>query len=116
LGDSVKDGLISESDLDVSLRRLFLARMKLGLFDPPSDVPYTSIPFYEVNSPEHHALALEASEKAMVLLKNDGILPLAPAKYKTIAVIGPNAASLSALEGNYNAVPKNPQMPIDAMT
>ena len=115
LGDSVKDGLISEADLDVSLRRLFLARMKLGLFDPPSKVPYTSIPFSEVNSPEHHALALEASEKAMVLLKNDGILPLAPAKYKTIAVVGPNAASLSALEGNYNAVPKNPQMPIDAL-
>ncbi len=115
LADSVKGGLMSEADLDVSLRRLFLARMKLGLFDPASKVPYTSIPFSEVNSSEHHALALEASEKAMVLLKNDGILPLAPAKYKTIAVVGPNAASLSALEGNYNAVPKNPQMPIDAL-
>jgi beta-glucosidase len=115
LGDAVKDHLISEADIDVSLRRLFLARMKLGLFDPPSKVPYTAIPFSEVNSPAHAALALEASEKAMVLLKNDGILPLAPAKYKTIAVVGPNAASLSALEGNYNAVPKNPVMPIDAL-
>ena len=115
LGEAVKDRLISEADIDVSLRRLFLARMKLGLFDPPSMVPYTSIPFSEVNSPAHAALALEASEKAMVLLKNDGILPLAPAKYKTIAVVGPNAASLSALEGNYNAVPKNPQMPVDAL-
>jgi beta-glucosidase len=115
LGDAVKEGLISEADIDVSLRRLFLARMKLGLFDPPSMVPYTSIPFSEVNSPAHAALALEAADQAMVLLKNDGILPLKTAKYKTIAVIGPNAASLSAIEGNYNAVPRDPQMPIDAL-
>jgi beta-glucosidase len=115
LGDAVKQKLISEADIDVSLRRLFLARIKLGLFDPPSKVPYASIPFSEVNSPQHEALALEASEKSMVLLKNDGILPLKVAKYRTIAVIGPNAASLSALEGNYNAVPKNPVMPIDAL-
>jgi beta-glucosidase len=115
LADAVKEHLISEADIDVSLRRLLLARMKLGLFDPPSMVPYDSIPFSQVNSPAHQALALEASEKAMVLLKNDGILPLARGKYKTIAVVGPNAASLSALEGNYNAVPKNPVMPIDAL-
>ncbi|HEY8309873.1 MAG TPA: glycoside hydrolase family 3 N-terminal domain-containing protein, partial [Gemmatimonadaceae bacterium] len=115
LADAVKEHLISEADIDVSLRRLFLARMKLGLFDPPSMVPYASIPFSEVNSSAHQALALEASEKSMVLLKNDGILPLAPAKYKTIVVVGPNAASLAALEGNYNAVPKNPEMPIDAL-
>jgi beta-glucosidase len=115
LGDAVKKGLVSEADIDVSLRRLFLARMKLGLFDPPSKVPYTSIPFSEVHSPEHQAMALDVANKSMVLLKNDGVLPLRTMKYKTIAVIGPNAASLSALEGNYNAVPKNPQMPIDAL-
>jgi beta-glucosidase len=115
LGDAVKEKLITEADIDVSLRRLFLARMKLGLFDPPSMVPFASIPFSEVNSPAHLALALEVAEKSMVLLKNDGILPLRPARYKTIAVIGPNAASLSALEGNYNAVPKNPVMPVDGL-
>jgi beta-glucosidase len=115
LADAVKEGLVTEADIDVSLRRLFLARMKLGLFDPPSMVPYTSIPFSEVNSPAHQALALDAAEKAMVLLKNDGILPLKAVKYKTIAVIGPNAASLAALEGNYNAIPRNPQMPVDAL-
>jgi len=116
LADAVHKGIISEADIDVSLRRLFVARMKLGLFDPPSMVPYTSIPFSNVNSPAHQALALEAAEKAMVLLKNDGVLPINPAKYKTIAVIGPNAATLATLEGNYNGVARDPQMPVDAVT
>jgi beta-glucosidase len=115
LADAVREGLISESDIDVSLRRLFVARMKLGLFDPPSMVPYTSIPFSVVNSPAHQALALKAADESMILLKNDGILPLKPASYKTIAVIGPNAASLAALEGNYNGVARDPQMPVDAI-
>lgn len=115
LKEAVQKGLISEADIDVSLRRLFLARMKLGLFDPPSMVPYTSIPFSDVNSLAHQAIALEVADKSMVLLKNDGILPLKSPKYKTIAVIGPNAASLAALEGNYNGTPRNPQMPIDAI-
>ncbi len=112
---AVKAGLISEADIDVSLRRLFEARIQLGLFDPPSMVRYTSIPFSDVDSSEHQALALAVADKSMVLLKNDGILPLKPAKYKTIAVIGPNAASLAALEGNYNGVPRDPQMPVDAL-
>jgi len=115
LTDAVKKGLLSEADIDLSVRRLFVARMKLGMFDPPSMVPYASIPYSEVDSSAHKAAALEAAEKAMVLLKNDGILPLKAEKYKTIAVIGPNAASLAALEGNYNAIPDHPQMPIDAL-
>jgi beta-glucosidase len=115
LADAVREGLISEADIDVSLRRLFVARMKLGLFDPPDLVPYDSIPFSNVNSPPHQALALRAAYESMVLLKNDGILPLKAARYKTIAVIGPNAASLAALEGNYNGVARDPQMPVDAL-
>ena len=115
LTEAVHNGLISEAEIDVSLRRLFLARMKLGLFDPPSMVPYTAIPYSEVNSPAHRALAQDVADKSMVLLKNDGILPLKMAKYKTIAVIGPNAASLAAMEGNYNGVAHDMQMPIDAM-
>ena len=115
LADAVHQGLIDEADIDVSLRRLFVARMKLGLFDPPSMVPYTSIPFSNVNSPAHQALALKAADESMVLLKNDGVLPLKAARYKTIAVIGPNAASLAALEGNYNGVARDPQMPVDAL-
>ena len=115
LADAVKQGIIPETDIDVSLRRLFVARMKLGLFDPPSLVPYTKIPVSDVNSPAHRELAQEAADQSMVLLKNDGILPLNASQYKTIAVIGPNAASLAALEGNYNGVALHPEMPVDAI-
>jgi beta-glucosidase len=114
LTDAVKKGMIKESEIDVSLKRLFTARYKLGLFDPASMDPYNAIPFSEVGSPAHHALALEVADKAMVLLKNDGSLPL-KGGLKTIAVIGPNAASLSALEGNYNAVPRSPVYAVDGM-
>ena len=108
LTDAVKRGLIKEAEIDISLKRLFTARFKLGLFDPDSMNPYASVPFSEVGSPAHHALALDAARESMVLLKNDsGALPL-KAGVKTIAVIGPNAASLAALEGNYNAVPRRP--------
>lgn len=112
---AVKQGLLAESSLDRSVERLFEARMKLGLFDPAGAVAYNTIPFTEDRSPSHLALSLKTSEEAMVLLKNDGILPLKLGKYKTIAIIGPNAQSLSALEGNYNAVPRNPEMPVDAL-
>ena len=112
---AVKQGLLKESDLDRTLERLFEARIRLGLFDPASMNPYASLPFTQDRAPAHLALSLKSSQEAMVLLKNDGILPLAPGKYKTIAVVGPNASSLSALEGNYNAVPKDPQMPVDAL-
>ena len=115
LPGAVRKGLLKEADLDRSLTRLFEARMRLGLFDAPGAVPYNAIPYSQDRAPAHLALSLKTSEEAMVLLKNDGILPLAPGKYKTIAVIGPNAASFSALEGNYNAVPKNPVLPVDAL-
>ena len=115
LADAVKQGLVSEAEIDVSLRRLFEARMRLGLFDPAGMNPYTKIGMNEVDSAAHRALALEAAEKSMVLLKNDGILPLKVAQYKTVAVIGPNASSLAALEGNYNAIAKDPMMPVDAL-
>lgn len=115
LGDAVKAGLIKESDIDVSLRRLFEARIRLGLFDPAGTVPYAQIPFSQVNSPAHAAVAKQAAEESMVLLKNDGILPLQAGKYKTVAVIGPNAASLSSIEGNYNGIAHDPVMPVDAV-
>jgi len=115
LGDAVKSGLIKESDIDVSLRRLFEARVRLGLFDPAGSVPYAQIPFSQVNSPANAAVAKRAAEESMVLLKNDGILPLKAGKYKTIAVIGPNGASLSSLEGNYNGMAHDPRMPVDAL-
>ena len=116
LTDAVKKGLLTKAQLDVSARRLFTARMRLGMFDPPQQVPFSSIPFSEVNSPEHAELALRAARESMVLLKNDNhFLPLDPEKHQTIAIIGPLAGSHIALEGNYNAIPLNPVLPIDGM-
>jgi beta-glucosidase len=115
LPGAVKAGLLSESDVNTAVERLFAARMRLGLFDSAHDQPYAKIPFSDDRAPAHLALSLKAADESMVLLKNDGILPLSAGKYRKIAVIGPNAASLSALEGNYNAVPRDPEMPIDAL-
>ncbi|HZL28687.1 MAG TPA: glycoside hydrolase family 3 C-terminal domain-containing protein [Acidobacteriaceae bacterium] len=114
LTDAVKDGLIKESEIDQSVTRLFTARMRLGLFDPPASVPYAQIPFSQNDSEQHRMLARRVSEESMVLLKNDGVLPLAKSVH-TIAVIGPNAAALSAIEGNYNAVPSKPVVPLLGM-
>jgi beta-glucosidase len=110
---AVRDGLITEKEIDRSVDRLFTARFELGLFDDPSKVKYAQIPFSEDDSPAHRQLALEAADKSIVLLKNDGVLPLK--KPITIAVVGPNAASLTAIEGNYNAVPSQPVLPLSGM-
>jgi beta-glucosidase len=115
LPEAVHAGLLKESDLDRTVERLFEARFKLGLFDPVGSTAYSRIPLSEDRTPAHLALSLRTAEESMVLLKNDGTLPLAMGRYKKIAVVGPNAASLSAIEGNYNAVSKDPEMPIDAL-
>ena len=102
--DAVKQGLINEKDIDVTLRRLFRARMLLGMFDPPAMVKYSQIPDSELDSEAHRQLALKAARESMVLLKNDGTLPLPPAT-KSIAVVGPLADQVRVLEGNYNGTP-----------
>ena len=116
LADAVHKGLLTEAQLDVSVKRLFAARMKLGMFDPPQQVPFSAIPYSVVDSPEHAELALRAARESMVLLKNeDHFLPLDPTKHQTIAVIGPLAGSRVALEGNYNAIPLHPILPIEGI-
>ena len=97
-----KEGLVSEADIDRAVTRLFVTRMKLGMFDAPENVAYSNIP-YEVNScKEHSDFSVEVAKKTMVLLKNKGnLLPLDKSKLKSIAVIGPNANSVDALQGNY---------------
>ncbi len=106
---AVRAGLLSVEDIDRAVRRLFTARMRLGMFDPPSKDRYSSIPFSENDSAPHRALALRAARETLVLLKNGaGLLPLKAARYRTIAVIGPNADSVNALVGNYNGTPSEP--------
>jgi beta-glucosidase len=105
LVNAVKQGLVSEESIDRAVKRLFAARFKLGMFDPPEMVPYAQIP-YEVNDcEEHRQLALEMARESMVLLKNaDGLLPLRK-NLNLIAVIGPNADDKKVLLGNYNGTP-----------
>ncbi len=102
--DAVKQGYLKESEIDVAVTRLFTARMKLGMFDPPEMVPYTKIDESELNSAAHRALALKLANESIVLLKNDGVLPLKTQGTK-IAVVGPLADQTNVLLGNYNGIP-----------
>ena len=106
LEQAVSDGLVTEEIIDQSARRLFEARIRLGMFADPEKVPYNSIRPDIIDCPEHRAMALEASRRSMVLLKNNGALPLKKEGGK-IAVIGPNANSMEVLLGNYNGIPSS---------
>jgi beta-glucosidase len=109
---AVRAGLISEAEIDVSLKRLLRARFRLGMFDPPEMVKYAQIPYSVNDSPAHRELALETARKSIVLLKNDHqTLPLKKS-LKTVAVIGPNADDLEVLLGNYNGIPTAPITPL----
>ncbi len=107
LGDALSQGLLSEKDLDVAVRRLMLARLKLGMLDPPEKVRYTQIPYSVNASPEHDRLARRMAQESIVLLKNSGVLPLSRS-LKTLAVVGPNADALPPLLGNYHGTPARP--------
>jgi beta-glucosidase len=102
--DAVQQGYLPENTLDTALIRLFTARMKLGMFDPPEMVPYTKIDEKELDSAEHRALARKLANEAMVLLKNDGLLPIKPG-IRRIAVVGPLADQARPLIGNYAGQP-----------
>jgi beta-glucosidase len=109
---AVKQGLIAEAQIDTAVKRLFTARFKLGMFDPPSTVRYAQIPMSAVDSPEHRALALKVARESIVLLKNEGgVLPLRK-DIGTLAVIGPNADQWRMLLGNYNGLPADPITPL----
>jgi len=105
---AVRRGFITEKDLDVALARVLEARFRLGLFDPPERVPFSKITLSQNDTPDHEALALRTARESIVLLKNDGVLPLDRSKIKRIAVIGTNANSVPMLLGNYNGTPKRP--------
>jgi beta-glucosidase len=112
--DAVKQGLLTEKDIDVALRRTFTARFKLGMFDPPEMVPYAQIPESEIDSQPHRDLALKIAKESIVLLKNDGTLPLSPSVSK-IAVVGPLAESVRVLHGNYSGTASHATTALDGI-
>jgi beta-glucosidase len=101
--EAVQQGYLPESAVDTALIRLFTARIRLGMFDPPEIVPYSKIQKSELDSADHRALARRMANEAMVLLKNDGVLPLK--SVKNIVVVGPLAEQTAVLLGNYNGTP-----------
>lgn len=115
LVEAVHQGLISETEIDVAVKRLMKARMRLGMFDPEEKVSYSKIPMSVVESDAHRQLACETAEKSMVLLKNDGqTLPLSR-DLKRVAVIGPNADDMEVLLANYNGYPTQPVTPLEGI-
>ena len=108
LVEAVKRGLVSEAELDYRLGALLRTMFRLGFFDPKDRVPFNRIAPSENNTPEHGALALRAARESLVLLKNDGLLPLRKGKLHHVVVIGPNATSVPVLLGNYNGSPSAP--------
>lgn len=115
LTDAVTSGLISEKQIDESVKKLFTTRFKLGLFDPANKVKYASIPLSVLESDVHKRLASEITRKSIVLLKNEGgLLPLSK-KLKKIAVIGPSADNETTVLGNYNGFPSIISTPYKAI-
>ena len=102
---AVAKGLISETEINTAVARELRLRFRLGMFDPPAMVPFSQIGMDQNDTPEHRALALQVAEESIVLLKNNGLLPLNRAKLKRIAVIGTNADSAMMLNGNYHGTP-----------
>jgi beta-glucosidase len=114
--DEVKAGTITEAEINRSAERLFVARIRLGLFDPPERVPYTKIPYSVNDSAAHRQLARDAEREAIVLLKNGGgILPL-KSTLGRIAVIGPSADDPVGLLGNYNGISSSQVTPLEGIT
>jgi beta-glucosidase len=99
--DAVAGGLLTESEIDVAVKRLLRARFRLGAFDPPEMVKYSRVPDSEIGSDAHRRLALTVAQESMVLLKNNGVLPFG-SNIQRVAVVGPLAESESVLAGNYS--------------
>jgi beta-glucosidase len=117
LTTAVRKGLIDEKTLNKSLARLFRARMRLGMFDPPEAVPFASIPIDVNDCDTHKQIALQAARESIVMLKNAGstFLPLDKTRIKSVAVIGPNADDHNVLLGNYNGTPSKSYTPLDGI-
>ncbi len=112
---AVQQGLVTESEVDNALFHTLWTRFRLGLFDPVDRVPYAKYTIQDNDTPEHGKVALELARQSLVLLKNNGLLPLNRAKLKRIAVIGPNGNSKSMLEGNYHGSASKPVTILDGI-
>jgi len=110
---AVQQGLLSEADINKAVTRLFMARFRLGEFDPTDVVPYTSIPDSRLDCQAHRELALETAHKSIVLLKNNGLLPLDVKNINSIAVIGPNANR--CVFGGYSGTPNIQVDPLEGI-
>jgi beta-glucosidase len=104
---AVRQGLLTEKEIDIAVQRLMLTRFRLGMFDPPERVRWAQIPYTVNQSAEHDRLARRAAQSSIVLLKNDGVLPLSR-DIKTLAVVGPTADDVMSLLGNYYGTPAAP--------
>jgi len=106
--NAVHQGILPETVIDTAVTRTLTARFRLGMFDPPAKVPWSKLGAAANDTPAHRELALKTARESLVLLKNENhFLPLKKI-YPKIAVIGPDADSLDALEGNYNGTPSEP--------
>ena len=112
--DAASAGLLTEAQIDTSVRRLLLARFRLGMFDPPEMVKYAQVSDSEIASPANRELALKIAQESMVLLKNNGVLPLGR-NVKRIAVVGPLAESARVLAGNYSGTPSSTTTALEGM-
>ncbi|MGD1086381.1 MAG: glycoside hydrolase family 3 C-terminal domain-containing protein [Verrucomicrobiota bacterium] len=108
LADAVRDGFLKESELNTAVGRMLEARFRLGMFDPPALVPYAKIPATEYATPANDKLALQMARESVVLLKNDGLLPLDRSKIHKLAVFGVNANYTNTLFGNYEGATFHP--------
>ncbi|MBD5367671.1 MAG: glycoside hydrolase family 3 protein [Bacteroides sp.] len=106
LGKALKEGLITEDQIDISLRKLLMARYEMGELFPDLHTPWDSLPLSVVDSEAHKALALDMARQSMTLLKNNGVLPLPKSGVKVL-VAGPNAADSVTMWGNYNGFPSH---------
>jgi len=102
--DALKDGLISEADLDAHLRRTLKSRFELGMFDPAEKLPWANLGEEVISSEANDALARQAARESMVLLKNNNVLPLSK-NIKKLAIVGPNADDAEMMNGNYGGTP-----------